>query len=221
SDRERAGLTLAPTLPAWSAFSWAGAQQFLGGEIVSCPAAFRTIRRYLGDHLTFRPDSYGTLLALWIMGTYVHQIFDTFPYLWFRDGGNRSEVDRVLDILQRVVFNGASSSGRDGRATFRRADSASTMLIRSLPTDRRRNRLNTVRLGYRKAAVFTRQELGWNTVVTCAYSAYCPKLLIGDPRWQVARSRKAINAHGRREAWKPPPPASGKSGGRSSCWPRS
>ena len=65
-------------------------------------AAYKDIKKLLRKYCDLRKDAY-TIIALWIIGTYFHDEFQTFPYLFFNAmrGSGKSRTMRLVTSLSK------------------------------------------------------------------------------------------------------------------------
>lgn len=63
---------------------------------------FRTVREILKDYLDI-DERYYSIIAIWIIGTYFHQYFPTYPYLYFNamKGSGKSRAIRLITYLSK------------------------------------------------------------------------------------------------------------------------
>jgi len=72
-------------------------------------ATFLQLRSYFLKYVYFTHDEFATLLALWVMGSYVYQLFNAYPYLHLH-GGFATGKTTIMDIIELTAFNGISES---------------------------------------------------------------------------------------------------------------
>jgi hypothetical protein len=74
---------------------------------------FRTythLKQLISDHIYFGDNQYGLeIVTLWIMATYVHRLFQAFPYLHIQ-APFASGKTTLLEIISECAFNGVLAS---------------------------------------------------------------------------------------------------------------
>lgn len=70
---------------------------------------FNLIRGLVSDHIYFEDKEMETLLALWIMGTYVFSLFNAYPYLHI-NAAKGSGKTTLLELIEKCSFNGIMAS---------------------------------------------------------------------------------------------------------------
>jgi len=89
-----------------------------GGRVDPYKEVFLPIKTTLDKFIDFNNPNYSTLVALWILGTYLFPIFDAYPYLYL--GGNpNSGKSKVLDLLYKLTFNPVNTSNSSPSSLFR------------------------------------------------------------------------------------------------------
>jgi phage/plasmid primase-like uncharacterized protein len=81
-----------------------GIKRFLNGER---PSGAELIERLeaLVQRFVMLPKDAALLVAVWIMGTYLYQAFEYFPYLVLRSPEKRCGKTRLLDVISLLAFN--------------------------------------------------------------------------------------------------------------------
>ena len=90
---------------------------------------FLPIKEAVEYYVDFTNAYQSALITLWTIGTYLFPIFEAYPYLYL--GGMRgSGKTKVLDTLQRLVFNPESTSNSSTASLFRTIErNLSTVLL--------------------------------------------------------------------------------------------
>src|SRR3990167_1504697 len=90
---------------------------------------FLKIRDLAIDLFDFPKEEQSSLLALWIIGTYIYPIFDKYPFLNIL-GTKNSGKTKLQDFLRYLCFNAEKTDSISTSALFRLAESnMSTILI--------------------------------------------------------------------------------------------
>ena len=147
-------------------------------EDVSANEIFCKIRDYIKDHVYYQSSAVYQILSLWIMGTYVFKIFDSYPYIWL-NGPMSSGKSLLIDVLEPIVFNGHAVSGITATALFKTVHYNNVTLIIDEAEKFGSKESNSdikclLNRGYRKNSKVTRCS-GGNKIES--YNSYGPKLL--------------------------------------------
>jgi len=147
-------------------------------EDVSANEIFCKIRDYIKDHVYYQSSAVYQILSLWIMGTYVFKIFDSYPYIWL-NGPMSSGKSLLIDVLEPIVFNGHAVSGITAPALFKTVHYNNVTLIIDEAEKFGSKESNSdikclLNRGYRKNSKVTRC-CGGKKIET--YNSYGPKLL--------------------------------------------
>ena len=79
---------------------------------------FEPIRDLLEENIDFHHSLDSTLIAIWIMGTYLLPIFNSYPYILLT-GTRGSGKTKVLEVVSRLAFNAQLTSNATPSAIFR------------------------------------------------------------------------------------------------------
>lgn len=80
---------------------------------------YEEIILFLKDYIDMREENY-PIVALWIMGTYFHREFNTYPYL-FVNAMRGSGKTRLLNIIKELAWNGEVLTSVREASLFRSA----------------------------------------------------------------------------------------------------
>lgn len=90
---------------------------------------FRKILGEMRKYIEYPDDRIFSLIALWIIGTYFHPLFQSYPFLYF-GGVKRAGKTKSLTFVSQLSFNSINSLSVSVSALFRLCQSsASTLLI--------------------------------------------------------------------------------------------
>jgi hypothetical protein len=175
----------ANTLPGcWSADS---RRAWVDGTRAPNPASLfqwvcELVAHFLDVPSEHAPGTVSTL-AVWILLTYVYQVWDAVPYLYV-GGALGSGKTRVFEILARLVFRPLSSSNMTGAALFRTLhNQGGTLLLDEAERLRQTQDAEVVALvsmllaGYKRGGTATRLEAVGDTFKTVAFDVFGPKAL--------------------------------------------
>jgi hypothetical protein len=128
-----------------------------------------------------------TVIALWDAGTYVHQAFLAYPYLWL-NGLKGTAKTSILEHMNRIVYHAKMSSMMTNSALFRSVDETqatilcdegeSLLVVGGKEQDQEsRKRVSLFNAGYKAGATVTLSESKGEKFVVRNFSAYSPKAI--------------------------------------------
>lgn len=153
---------------------------------------FLPIKETLEKFIDFSNPTHSTVIALWIMGTYLFPIFEAYPYLGV-GGMKGSGKSKILEILQRLTFNAFSTSNATPASLFRIIEkNLCTVLIDEGEALTGRESNQDLRLilnaGYKSSGLVTRTNTETFKVET--FRVYSPKAIASiNPLDQTLASR--------------------------------
>lgn len=135
---------------------------FLKQESYNPHEIFQKIVEKLKFNIEFLDQRYYLLVAAWIIGTYFHQTFQSYPFLYF-GGLKRVGKTKSLRFTEMLTFNSVNSLSVSASALFRLCQGgASTLLIDEtgyLMNRQRHEDLRTLLYGrYKKGQTVQRVE---------------------------------------------------------------
>jgi len=182
------GLELVHNLVTTARFSPQGIIRFMENKDidVDIPDLFHRLHDYINRFIYFQDRAFATLSALWTMGTYVHRIFYSYPYLWI-NAARGSGKTLLLEILEPVSFNGTLIVDPSEAFIFRDvAYDQVSMFIDEVEGLRNEDKnkygivMNILNTGYRKSGRVGRVEKDEKgNFQTRKYSTYSPKMFAG------------------------------------------
>lgn len=94
--------------------------KFLKGESPEPTFAevFEVLRKEYNLYMDFPDDRMYDFMALWVMGTYFHQFFETFPYI-FWNAMKQSGKSKVLALTEHLAFNSINATSMTPSSMFR------------------------------------------------------------------------------------------------------
>lgn len=151
------------------------------------------LRAYLAGYCHFADPQITLPLALWIVGTYIFEAFDTYPYLIVTARVKRAGKTRLSELIGFASNMPFNVSGATAPALFRKIkDDKPTILWDE--AEQLNSEANTLvraflNVGYRKGQTIPRVGEGGVT----EWPTYCPKvfILIGDV-YDTLRERSII-----------------------------
>jgi len=156
----------------------------------SIPLSYELISRIvdlLRRHVFFKDDRIPLLIAIWVLGTYVYDIFTYFGYLWLNSPVKRCGKSLLEDILSHLSFKATSRlSNATESVIFRYADTGRTLILDEVEslksTDKEKFGLimSVLNNGFQSSGKVPRSERdGEGKFIVVEYKAYCPKILAG------------------------------------------
>ena len=91
-------------------------------------SCFEAIKNELDTYIEFSEASNPTLISLWVLGTYMHKMFNSYPYISLL-GYKGTGKTKVMDVCSLMAFNGTTSVGISAPALFRGTDLLSWTLF--------------------------------------------------------------------------------------------
>lgn len=171
--------------PRWSQ---ASVKRFVTGEAKGTMAgAYEEILKQLESHIDLEAYEYREVLALWIIGTYLHRSFSAFPYIHLNGHAGTGKT-KTLMLTSLLAFNGKMSTETTAAALVRLThDNQSTLCMDEIEKLQRakdetsQTVLSILNVGYKKGAVVSKMELGRNgkNWELKDSDPYCPKILAG------------------------------------------
>jgi hypothetical protein len=146
---------------------------------------FKHTREYLSRFYYFRNPYQPDILALWIMGSYIFTVFRYFPYLHFK-AEKRSGKSFLMDVMQKIVFNGEMVSNITEASLFRDIQCNRTSLFldeverfRTKDKDIYGQLISILNTGFYYNGNTKRTEKVKDEFMVKNYSTYSPKVLAG------------------------------------------
>jgi len=139
---------------------------------------FELIKEILKDYVELREDYYD-LIPIWILGTWFHKYFNTYPYLYF-NAMKGSGKSRTLNLIKNFIPNGKQVNNMSESVLFRTA-SESSFCIDEFENNSAKEK-TTLRLllnsAYKKGSVVERMEkiktVEGEKYEPKSYEIYCP-----------------------------------------------
>ena len=89
---------------------------------------FDRIKQKYKQYCYFQEEEYYDILSVWVLGTYLHQLFNMYPYynLWGMKGTAKS---KTMIVTQNLCFNGFKTTNITSAGLFRLSDQMSCTLF--------------------------------------------------------------------------------------------
>jgi hypothetical protein len=169
------------------------------------------IQALLLQHVFFKERRYALLIAVWVVGTYVYDLFTFYGYLWLNSPEKRCGKSLLMDVLEKVASNATPRLNNASEAAiFRIAARKHTMLLDEVENMRGQDRekyaaiLTLLNAGFSAGARVPRCEKVEGEFVITYFDCYCPKILAGIARvvdtiedrcFKISMVRKAPSEH--------------------------
>jgi len=157
-------------------------KRYLEGETVDAKKVFENVRNAWLEYLEFPLEVHYDFLALYTIGTYFHQLFSSYPYVYF-GGIKQSGKTKALTLASCLCFNAVFSTSLSTSSLFRLVQGARCTLLmdesEKLVNPERAQDLRALLLsGYKKGGVVYRTEkTAKEKLVPMSFEVYCPKML--------------------------------------------
>ena len=139
------------------------------------------IEAFIKRFVFLRDDPLYQLIALWVIGTHVHEEFDFYGYLFLHSPEPQTGKSRLLEVLSLLVKNPTDLLVSPTEAVLFRTAKGSTQLLDEVDTWANEDQLRAVlNAGFKKAGSVARtqqsQDGGYQVI---AYRVFCPRALAG------------------------------------------
>lgn len=147
------------------------------------PDLVREVEAFISDYATLADPSHVLPIALWIIGTYIFQEFDAYPYITITSATKRSGKTRLSELIGFTCSKPRSFSALSASSLFRTIEAEHPTVIfdeaEQLNSEAQSTLRSVLNTGYRKGQVIPRVGVGGKVE---EFSVYCPKvfILIGD-----------------------------------------
>ncbi len=147
---------------------------------------FKELRKISSKYLFLPNNHFHTLVALWIMHTYIFELFDNTPYIWLTSPEPSCGKTIFLEILDGLAHNTSGISGSISAAGLRRVCKGKMTLILDeaenlQATDRQTTGelMQLINLGYQKGgkSILTKMKDGKATNDYETWDCYAPKAM--------------------------------------------
>jgi DNA primase len=157
---------------------------FVHGEARVAPTdVYSEVSGYFRKFLWYPNDHYHDFIALWTIGTYVYNTFQSYPYVHL-NGTKQSGKSLTLEIINELAFNAMFSSSLSSASLYRTVESCSSTLLldeaenlqkkKAKDKESDDDKLEILKAGYKKGGKVIRCT-GDNHEPT-GFDAYSPKM---------------------------------------------
>jgi CHC2 zinc finger/Protein of unknown function (DUF3631) len=165
------------------------------------------IRDLVARHVFFKDKRIPLLVSVWVLGTYLYDVFAYFGYLWINSPVKRCGKSLLEDILSCACFKASPRlTNCSEAAIFRLSHDGGSLMFDELENLRGDDRqkfgqiMSILNNGFQAGGKVPRVEKGEDGFKVVYYNAYCPKVLAGisrlvdtieDRSFRVSMVRKA------------------------------
>ncbi|RLG10702.1 hypothetical protein DRN69_08695, partial [Candidatus Pacearchaeota archaeon] len=143
---------------------------------------FNQIRELLKFYIEFQDVDYYDLITLWIIGTYLHPIFNAYPYIYI-GGTKRSGKSKTLKFCSLLSFNSIPSGNMTSATIYRLVDdSKCSLFIDETEKLYSKNKVqdfrNLLLSGYKKGSnVYRVEKDRQDQLKVSPFKLYAPKMI--------------------------------------------
>jgi hypothetical protein len=146
---------------------------------------FSNLRKFMIRKIHFTAPWQATVVVLWVMGTYVHRVFDWYGYLWITSPGRRTGKTLLLEIISALAYNASSIMTDPTEAALFRdtALNASTQVLdeieslRGADQEKRAGLMSMLNDGFKAGASIPRVNMKAGTIEY--HEVFCARALAG------------------------------------------
>lgn len=156
-------------------------RKFLNNELekTTLNEVYENIKNELKKYLHFDDEKEYDFITLWIIGTYFHRLFKSYPYLYI-GGSKRTGKSKLLDFLYCVCFNAQEVVSPTLATIYRMIDDSSCTLLfdeEYKVANKEESDFRSILLkGYKKGGLVPRmRESDKKNYSISLFEAYCPK----------------------------------------------
>jgi len=142
-----------------------------------------------------------TVFALWIAGTYIHDAFNAYPYLWF-NGVKGSGKTTALEFIWHTAYHSEINMRISNPALFRQVDQyhcslcydeAENLLARGGKHSDDQDRISLFNGGYRRGGTVRLVEKDGDNFIVRKFNSYSPKAMASiQPIEETLQSRSIL-----------------------------
>lgn len=166
-----------------SPMSQEGIKRYLKGERLNGAELITRLEAFI-NRFVLLPKDAALLVAVWIVGTYLYQIFEYFAYLVLRSPEKRCGKTRLLDVISLLAFNAHQPTASPTEAQiFRepREDGGVQIYdeLEGMTHDRERwSAITSVfNVGFHRGAVVSRYKKAGGNQVKELFETYVPRVI--------------------------------------------
>jgi len=144
------------------------------------------IRDLLTRHIFFKDQRFPLLIATWVLGSHVYDLFTFYGYLWINSPVKRCGKSLLEDILSKVCWH---ATGRLTNVTeavlFRLAHAGRTLILDEIENLKASDKdkygaiMSVLNSGFQAGSTVPRNEKGEGGFKVVEFNTYSPKVLAG------------------------------------------
>jgi len=170
--------------PDTSPMSGDGIRRFQNGDEVSPLELFEALRHLIRRRVIFTQKCVPAVLALWVMGTYCHALFNYFGYVWLTSLGPGCGKSLLAKILSMLAFNATPPLVDPTPATVFRDIEAngSTFIVdevENLDPEKKSELIGILNAGFERGAQVRRMTPVGEVWAVRPFGVYGPKVIAG------------------------------------------
>ncbi len=155
-------------------------------RIPSTHEVIYTIANLLKRHVVFKDERLALLIATWITGTYVHDIFAFYGYLWINSPVKRCGKSLLEDLLSKLCWQATPRLTNLTEAVlFRLAHTGRTLILDEIENLKASDKdkygaiMSVLNGGFQSGSTVPRNEKSQGGFKIVEFNVYGPKILAG------------------------------------------
>jgi hypothetical protein len=158
--------------------------------------AITSTKEHVQKFIQFKDEFWPTVASLWICGTYMYPMFQTYPYLRITSAEPGCGKSVLGQLISNLSFNGCFLTSPSEAQMFRLAESRGAQVwdeveLAGQSEKRRFEAIKAVTLsGYRNGPAVSRQQTDFDK--SEKYHLFCPRAFIGLSRLPETASQRCI-----------------------------
>jgi len=144
------------------------------------------VSELLSRHIFFKDKRLPLLIATWILGTYLYELFTFYGYLWINSPVKRCGKSLLEGVLSHLCYKATPRLSNASEASiFRLADQGGTLIFDELENLRGQDRdkygmvMSILNNGFEAGGKVPRVEKADGDFQVIYFDTYCPKILAG------------------------------------------
>lgn len=160
-----------------------GVKNFVNGYTVTTEDMFKSLCKTITEYLDFPDEREVKMIALWIMGTYLISIWETYPYITI-SGVKRVGKSKTLTFLSLTAFNALLSVDISVPVLYRLIQSLKATILFDeaealSSSDRKTDLRNILYNGYKRGAyVFRAGKTAGERIIPESFMTFSAKAIV-------------------------------------------
>jgi hypothetical protein len=164
-------------------WEWDYINEFRNGFEPDASGVFEEVRRMYDKYVDFNEPGTAEVLSLWTLGTYLHPLFESYPYISLI-GTKASGKSKTTQVAEKLCFNAIGTCDISSAALYRSIEGLSaTLIIDEAETlndpESKQDLRSILNAGYKKGARVRRCENLNNRNEVKEFEVYSPKMIAG------------------------------------------